>query len=324
MLNTEDEAPLKKWIVKRLEDISDADSDVLADYVLALLRHESPESEVRALSIEQLEDFLKDNTAKFVDDIFRAIKTKSYLPGAAAGSIFNEPSASIPPTSPAQQLPYEPAGLIPNGGARGRPNGSRKRSYNEREGSETNDGRDPHYAPNTADRIHKQARRGGLRNGRGENMDNRGRRSLGPQLGQGPDAVGAGVPGLSQSPPLAFPGMPPPPPGFPFNPNDPLAAVMAMQAMGFPSLPPMSPFSPTGSPAALAADVGTRRPPSGVKTTPERKNGKRCRDYDEKGFCAMGGTCPYEHGLDHIIVPGQNDGKFTFSLSYQKSMLMEV
>ena len=29
---------LKKWIIKKLEDISDADSDVLADYVLALVK----------------------------------------------------------------------------------------------------------------------------------------------------------------------------------------------------------------------------------------------------------------------------------------------
>jgi len=39
---------------------SDADSDVLADYVLALLRHDHTENEVKQLCIEQLDDFLKD------------------------------------------------------------------------------------------------------------------------------------------------------------------------------------------------------------------------------------------------------------------------
>ena len=29
---------LKKWIIKKLEDITDADEDVLADYVLVSLR----------------------------------------------------------------------------------------------------------------------------------------------------------------------------------------------------------------------------------------------------------------------------------------------
>jgi len=39
---------------------SDADSDVLADYVLALIRADTPEPELRANAIENLEDFLKE------------------------------------------------------------------------------------------------------------------------------------------------------------------------------------------------------------------------------------------------------------------------
>lgn len=40
---------------------SDADSDVLADYVLALIRADTSEPELRANAIENLEDFLKDS-----------------------------------------------------------------------------------------------------------------------------------------------------------------------------------------------------------------------------------------------------------------------
>ena len=40
---------------------SDADSDVLADYVLALIRADTPEPELRASAIENLEDFLKSS-----------------------------------------------------------------------------------------------------------------------------------------------------------------------------------------------------------------------------------------------------------------------
>ena len=39
---------------------SDADSDVLADYVLALLRHEQGEAEVKKLCVDQLDDFLRE------------------------------------------------------------------------------------------------------------------------------------------------------------------------------------------------------------------------------------------------------------------------
>ena len=39
---------------------SDADSDVLADYVLALIRTEAPDEQLKANAIENLEDFLRD------------------------------------------------------------------------------------------------------------------------------------------------------------------------------------------------------------------------------------------------------------------------
>ena len=39
---------------------SDADSDVLADYVLALIRSDAPNDEIRKASVENLEDFLRE------------------------------------------------------------------------------------------------------------------------------------------------------------------------------------------------------------------------------------------------------------------------
>ncbi len=88
MLFSEQDAPLlKKWIVKRLENTqvnpvailtnsqenvqetnkifanrSDADADVLADYVLALLRHDGDIQTVRRLCEEEIPDFLKEGT----------------------------------------------------------------------------------------------------------------------------------------------------------------------------------------------------------------------------------------------------------------------
>ena len=31
---------------------------------------------------------------------------------------------------------------------------------------------------------------------------------------------------------------------------------------------------------------------------------QRCKDYDEKGFCLLGENCPYDHGLDPLVVEG--------------------
>ena len=41
---------------------SDADSDVLADYVLALIRADAPEQELKKSAVENLEDFLREST----------------------------------------------------------------------------------------------------------------------------------------------------------------------------------------------------------------------------------------------------------------------
>ena len=111
-----------------------------------------------------------------------------------------------------------------------------------------------------------------------------------------------GRPSSIGMPPQGFPnmpGMPSPPPGMPpLDPNNPMAAMLAMQAMGFP-VPGMPGVPQASSP-------GGRPPSQGMRTKKER-----CRDYDQKGFCARGNTCMFEHGQDSIYVPpGLNDEEY--------------
>ncbi|KAK4230012.1 RNA-binding protein 26 [Podospora fimiseda] len=85
MLFPDEDAPeLKKWIVKRLENNSDADADVLADYVMALLQHDGEVKAVRKLLEDEVPGFLqegKDPTV-FINDVFEAMEKRSYLPNA--------------------------------------------------------------------------------------------------------------------------------------------------------------------------------------------------------------------------------------------------
>lgn len=84
MLFPEEDAPLlKAWIVKRIENTcvlspclvedilcwesgntdvyrSDADSDVLAEYVIALLKHDGDRESVRKLCEQEIPDFLTE------------------------------------------------------------------------------------------------------------------------------------------------------------------------------------------------------------------------------------------------------------------------
>ena len=109
-------------------DSSDADSDVLADYVLALLRHEQSESDVKQMCVDQLEDFLHDSqysysdaipslgssginhfitpadTRQFVNDLFNTLRAKSFLSVnstlSGGGLQVTTPSPAAPKASP--------------------------------------------------------------------------------------------------------------------------------------------------------------------------------------------------------------------------------
>ena len=95
-----------------------------------------------------------------------------------------------------------------------------------------------------------------------------------------------------------------PPAGVPpFNPADPMA-FFALAALGlqFPGLPPL-PFP--GLPLPLGSTGA-----DGQTYMPMRKG--RCKDYDTKGFCALGSVCPFEHG--GAVLSSSIEGKVIDSL----------
>ncbi|PQE23227.1 hypothetical protein CJF31_00006960 [Rutstroemia sp. NJR-2017a BVV2] len=252
---------------------SDADADVLADYVLALLRHDGDVNTVRQLCEAEIPDFLKEDSSIFVQDVFDAIQYKSYLPGAAPPDRPAQPF--LPPTGPSAPAFNHPGMAAPLGPQ----NGSRKRTYNDVRG----DGDLQSYmgGGDQNGRAFKQPRRGGGQ-GRG-NFDN---------YGNGRGGFQGRPQHMQMQQPPFMPGMPSPPPGMPpFDPNNPMAAILAMQAVGMP-FPGMPGFPPSGSPPPRAAPT---------HMSPRKQI---CRDYDQKGFCARGNACMFEHGQDSIYVPG--------------------
>ncbi|KAK1834349.1 hypothetical protein QBC39DRAFT_424285 [Podospora conica] len=208
MLFPEEDAPhLKKWIVKRIENTSDADADVLADYVLALLRHDGSPDDVRKLCESEIPDFLKEDPSGFVNEVFEIISYKSYLPGAPPPPSKTAPSAARAPLPPGV-LSYDDTPMAQATG----PKGSKKRGFNERP-----DGDAPHNGPEgrPSKRSLKQARRGG-RGGRGDE-----------QNGHHENGMLPGMQGLGGQ----FPNF------APFDPKAAMDAFLAMQP-GFPVPPP--------------------------------------------------------------------------------------
>ncbi|XP_070553399.1 RNA-binding protein 26-like isoform X2 [Ptychodera flava] len=71
---------LKAWLTRKLEPICDADPAALAKYVVALVKKDKPESELKAICVDQLDVFLQKDTANFVDTLFETLHSKTYVP----------------------------------------------------------------------------------------------------------------------------------------------------------------------------------------------------------------------------------------------------
>nr|XP_060621143.1 RNA-binding protein 27 isoform X1 [Anolis sagrei ordinatus] len=70
---------LKSWLAKLLEPICDADPSALANYVVALVKKDKPEKELKAFCADQLDVFLQKETSGFVNKLFESLYTKDYL-----------------------------------------------------------------------------------------------------------------------------------------------------------------------------------------------------------------------------------------------------
>ncbi|KAJ8123039.1 hypothetical protein ONZ43_g914 [Nemania bipapillata] len=284
MLFAETDAPLiKSWIVRRLENNSDADADVLADYVLALLRHDGDVETIRKLFEEEIPDFLREDAAAFTDDVLQAVKYRSYLPGAPPIPILRQhfPPAPPPPPPPAAAAALAQAvprsGIITSSASVYHPSApystpsapppfpqaaSRKRAYS--------DHNDDDVDIILTSQPYKQPRRGGGFGQRGGRYED----PYGSKNYLGPTAF-SGTPGPVPygATPLAF--APPP-----IDANSILENIQLLQSL----LPPT---------------IDLPRPVySGTAIPPKHRRKQRCRDYSVKGYCPRGNSCSFEHGTE--------------------------
>ncbi|KAE8150060.1 hypothetical protein BDV25DRAFT_155103 [Aspergillus avenaceus] len=274
---------VKTWVVRKLEDISDADSDVLADYVLALIRADAPDEDIRKASVDGLEDFLREHTVPFVDELFATFAPKQQAPPAAqsqpqapqdinAPGVASQQAPFNPPSGPSRGAFASPVGNVPQ--AQAEPAFGRKRSFHE--GFQADHEREE--VP--SNRNFKTPRRG-RGGGRGDWMGRDGR----------------GAPGqFAPPPPGGFPVMPP---AFPsFDQNDPMAAMMALQNMGFPQMPGMPPMP-------MPAPGGPGQPQDPMVP----KSSERCPFWETQGICYLGAACPYQHDTPGISKEDEYDPK---------------
>ncbi|KNZ71482.1 hypothetical protein J132_09808 [Termitomyces sp. J132] len=167
---------LKPWLVRTLEPICDAEPGALADYILALLKHNVPESEMRQELVVQLDEFLeKTECTSFIDTLFTVLRTKSYLPYSAASP--SSPSFATKNLDNGIPIPLD--GLLSPSLSE-----SPERSLKRTIGNDERDERAPAKAP----RLSTEGQFSRYPNGQGGRGDNR---STGSWGGRGDTRQGA-------------------------------------------------------------------------------------------------------------------------------------
>jgi hypothetical protein len=74
----EDPETLKSWLISVLQPLCEADPEALAKYVLALIKKDKSDEELKKICVDQLDVFLASNTKSFVDKLFLSLKEKTY------------------------------------------------------------------------------------------------------------------------------------------------------------------------------------------------------------------------------------------------------
>ncbi|KAL1882823.1 hypothetical protein Daus18300_000461 [Diaporthe australafricana] len=266
MLFPDEDSPLlKAWVVKRLENTSDADADVLADFVLALLHHDDASEDVRAKCMSEMGNFLTEDPSSFVNDLFEIIQYRSYVPGAAP------PPKAVSAVAPLPNIPNPEAtstnqSTIPTGPSGG---SARKRGFQDRGDFDAPTGRDQLQGG----RMYKQPRRGGGFGGRKGYVD--------PDRPQPMSQEQYGFQNTPQA--FAQPGQVPQMPQF--DPSNPLEAMRQLQQISQQMGLSMPPF----------ADYSQQQLNFQQNTTPQQGRRRRCWDFDRKGCCPRGLKCKFDH-----------------------------
>ncbi|XP_062289180.1 RNA-binding protein 27 [Scomber scombrus] len=317
---------LKSWLAKLLEPICDADPSALANYVVALVKKDKPEKELKALCADQLDVFLQKETTGFVDKLFECLTTKNYLGNSAAKEVPKEeikPPAVKSDVVEAETPEEERENRRRRSPLRNRPDFNESRSRDDRRRDERKRRDFDRHGKNASD-SHRERERHERRRGspRGRSYSRSRSRSRSGSRGKSRDREHRGVrdfkskfeverkdtdsynslnTAASQQQQHPSPLLPLPTPPHPFS-SSSSAGVSGGVSVATPAhMPDSTTDSWSGYYSAQRQD-GVGKPFSNKNTSLKQ----RCRDYDEKGFCVRGDLCPFDHGNDPLIVDDVN------------------
>ncbi|RWS31141.1 RNA-binding protein 26-like protein, partial [Leptotrombidium deliense] len=344
---------LKNWLTNYLEPLCEADPQALAKYVLALIKKDKPEKELKSICFDQLEVFLQKETVSFVEVLFQTLATRSYLNESSSQNVTNNVSTTTTTTTNApstsasttnananstsvdHSVNHDSNSVSANTGTSSQVSSQQsKRSYHSRNRSRSKSrsrsrSRSKSRTPPSQSR-HRSSRDVDMRRGftgnfnsgsnsRGYFDDDRSRRS-----GRGgPPPRGSS---RRYGPPMNRGGFKRGPTGSSLRRSRSRSRSRSKSRSRSRSrswsYSTRSSRSRSRSRSRNRSRSRSRsrdkdilpskrsRPnsqsPNTVKEKEKEKDGskRRCRDYDEKGFCMRGDTCPYDHGKDPVVLDG--------------------
>nr|XP_054586682.1 RNA-binding protein 27 isoform X4 [Nothobranchius furzeri] len=312
---------LKTWLAKLLEPICDADPSALANYVVALVKKDKPEKELKALCADQLDVFLQKETMGFVDKLFESLTTKNYLGNPAAKESPKEevkPSAVKTDVVEAETPEEDRENRRRRSPLRARSNFNESRGRDDRRRDERKrrdferHGKGGGVGDSHRERERHERRRASPRgrsysksrsrsrsrsNSQGKSREHRGGREFKSKFEvERKDTDGYNTSATSQqSSLLALPA-----PQHPFSSSS--SSSTGPQGPGVPIV--TSAHLPDSTTDSWSSYYNAQRQdgvskPFSNKSAPLKQ---RCRDYDEKGFCVRGDLCLFDHGNDPLIV----------------------
>uniref|UniRef100_A0A3Q3DQF6 RNA binding motif protein 26 n=1 Tax=Hippocampus comes TaxID=109280 RepID=A0A3Q3DQF6_HIPCM len=300
---------LKTWLSDTLEPICDADPSALAKYVVALVKKDKTEKELKALCIDQLDVFLQKETQQFVDKLFEAIDNKSYLPQMEPQPAFvkvekdeqkkdeanreeerDKKFSRRVNNSPPTSSRYSRDGRCVEDRSRKRDydrNPPRRDSYRDRYNRRR--GRSRSYSRSRSRSWSKDRTRDRDRDRDRERDRDRDRDRERDRLKYDHDRADRLEGAEGYSPAV-------------------LASTATTSQFPVPTLSStITVIAPThhhsNNTTESWSDFHPERPVDrGPFRGPPPQPRKRCRDYDEKGFCMRGDMCPFDHGSDPVVV----------------------
>ncbi|KAJ7409035.1 RNA-binding protein 26 isoform X3 [Pitangus sulphuratus] len=297
----------------------DADPSALAKYVLALVKKDKSEKELKALCVDQLDVFLQKETQIFVEKLFDAVNTKSYLPPPeqpSSGSLkveffqhqeketkkeeivkeeerekkFSRRLNHSPPQSSSRYRDTR------SRDERKKDERSRKRDY-DRNPPRRDSYRDRYNRRRGRSRSYSRSRSRSWSKERLRDRDRDRSRSRSRTRSRERD-LGKPKYDMDRTDPLE-------------NNYTPVSSVTNISSGHYP-VPTLSSTITVIAPAHHGNNTTESWSEFHEEQLDHNSYGrpplpkKRCRDYDEKGFCMRGDMCPFDHGSDPVVVEDVN------------------